>query len=156
MIMVMKDKATEDNFEQFPSVSGGIFAEISSKNKILITNTATWMPIFWRRYFLFKRARNVPPTLVLRAQCSTYLYTPNLHNHERSEWSWWMMMMMKKKSFFDFAETWHTCRPRYIKFPNFRISWLFFRKLEKIPILSLKIGKFRSKSHYLDAHFWRK
>ena len=33
MIMVMKDKATENNFEQFPSGSGGIFAEISSKKQ---------------------------------------------------------------------------------------------------------------------------
>ena len=31
--MVMKDEATEDNFEQFPSGSGGIFAEISSKKQ---------------------------------------------------------------------------------------------------------------------------
>ena len=26
----------------------------------------------------------------------------------------------KRKSFFDFAETWHTCRPKYINLPNFR------------------------------------
>ena len=44
-------------------------------------------------------------TLVLHAQCSTYQYTPNLHNRERSEWSWWMkqmnewMMMNEEKKF---------------------------------------------------------
>ena len=26
----------------------------------------------------------------------------------------------EEKRFFDFAETWHNCRRRYIKFPNFR------------------------------------
>ena len=51
--------------------------------------------------FCLRGTRRVPPTLVLRAQCSTYLYIPNLHYHERSEWSWWMnewmMMMMRQK-----------------------------------------------------------
>ena len=39
-------------------------------------------------FFCLRVTRNVPPTLLLHAQCSTYLYTPNLHNHERSEWSY--------------------------------------------------------------------
>ena len=55
-------------------------------------------------------------------QVGTTLYTCRVNHDE-----WWMMndewWMMKKKSFFDFAETWHTCRPKYIKFRNFRKSW---------------------------------
>ena len=78
-----KIKRPRTILNNFPRARGGFSRKFPPKNKILITNTATWMPIFWRRYFLFKRARNVPPTLVLRAQCSTYLYTPNLHNHVR-------------------------------------------------------------------------
>ena len=86
--MVMKDEATEDNFEQFPSGSGGgdflgNLQKTKYSSQILLLGCH-----FFEDIFLLKRARNVPPTLVLRAQCSTYLYTPNLHNHERSEWSY--------------------------------------------------------------------
>ena len=33
MVMLMGDEAIEDNFQQFPSGSGGILAEISSKKQ---------------------------------------------------------------------------------------------------------------------------
>ena len=35
----------------------------------------------------------------------------------------WSEVKVRPKRFFDFPETWHTCRLRWIKFRNFRKSW---------------------------------
>ena len=55
MIMLMNDEATEDNFQQFPSGSGGILAEISSKKQNSHHKYYYVDAIFFLRYFLLKR-----------------------------------------------------------------------------------------------------
>ena len=50
--------------------------------------------------FLLRGTRNEPPTLVLHAQCSTYLYTPNLAQPRAKRVV--MMMMIESKSFYFF------------------------------------------------------
>ena len=119
---------------------------------------------FPRRAKTFKEnsLRNLQPPitqLVLKVLCTslsivptctpltcTTTSAPSGHDDDDDEW------MMKKKSFFLFAEIWHSGRPRWIKFQNFRMFQGFFEKLEKLQILWWKVGNFCSKSHYSVAH----
>ena len=73
----------------------------------------------------------------------------NLYTHQL--YQWWLMM--KHESFFDFAETWLTYRPGYMKCRTFRISCLGI--IEKIRFLVCELKIFAQNPAIWIPFFWK-